>query len=72
MKIYAYFFLTLSLAVVLVFFISSRSFDSVYQENRSETEIVEIQSQTSKLISNSKKVNLSNELTMYLNLILFD
>ena len=69
MKFYAYFFLTLSLAVVLVFFISSRSFDSVYQENRSETEIVEIKSQTSKLISNSKKVKLSNELTMYLNLI---
>ena len=69
MKFYAYFFLTLSLAVVLVLFISSRSFDSVYEENRSETEIVEIKSQTSKLISNSKKVNLSNELTMYLNLI---
>ena len=41
----------------------------MYQENRSETEIVEIKSQTSKLISNSKKVKLSNELTMYLNLI---
>ena len=69
MKFYAYFFLTLSLAVVLVFFISSKSFENVHQENSSETEIVEIQSQTSKLISNSKKFKLSNELTKYLNLI---
>lgn len=70
MKFYAYFFLTLSLAVVLVLFISSRSFDSVYEENRSETEIVEIKSQTSKLISNSKKVNLSNELTILPNYLI--